>query len=398
MTDVLDPSPEFQTEGSAAGQSIQPASKPDSSRTCVALLGQRDTPTDGVEDYCTFLGKALAGENVQLRNERVLWTEKGWLAALRWLWVESANWREGWVLLQYTAMAWSQRGFPFGAMAVMSILRQRGVRCAVVFHEPFRQNGERWIDLLRGRCQEWIIRRLYAGAIKAVFLDPLEKIPWLLHRAAKATFIPIGANIPEGPSKDLFPHERSGIAKTVAVFCLSDAPNRHRELGDIAHAVRFAAQQGANARVVFLGRGTAEANKEIEELFDSTAGQVVNLGLRSADEVRQILSESDAMLCVRGPLYMRRGSAIAGLACGLPIVGYAGEAEGTPLEDAGVELVPYPDRDALGKALAKVLANEDVLSELRRKSLSAQRQLFSWNVIASKMLSVLDCAKERVEA
>jgi hypothetical protein len=55
------------------------------------------------------------------------------------------------------------------------------------------------------------------------------------------------------------------------------------------------------------------------------------------------------MLCVRGKLFPRRGSALAGIACGLPIIAYAGATEGTPLAEAGIELVPYRDCEVLGR-------------------------------------------------
>ena len=44
------------------------------------------------------------------------------------------------ILLQYTALSWSRRGIPFGAVATLGVLRSRGVRCVVVFHEPSRQD------------------------------------------------------------------------------------------------------------------------------------------------------------------------------------------------------------------------------------------------------------------
>jgi len=356
----------------------------------IALLGRRDTPVDGIEDYCSFLRQALQRQNVALRQTHVAWAKKGWFTALRSLRAESATWRGKWILLQYTTMAWSRRGFPFGALAAVSILRGRGVRCAIVFHEPIRQNGTRWIDLLRGTCQDLVIRRLYGRADKAIFADPLGNIPWLPEKASKAVFIPIGANIPEGRTNDVPSHARNGKAKTVAVFCLSDVPNRRRELEDIAHAMRFVEQKGLKARIVFVGRGTAEAKGEIETLFDSGTVEVSNFGMQSADEVCRILSEADAMLCVRGPLYMRRGSAIAGLACGLPIIGYAGEAEGTPLEEAGVELVPYRNCEALGKALHDVLVNANWQRILSARSWQAQGRYFSWEQIASSFVRSLE--------
>lgn len=361
----------------------------------VAVLGRRDEPTDGVEDYCIFLGQALGKNGVQLRRIRVPWVDNGWIAAIRSLWKQSVAWTGDWALFQYTTMGWSRRGFPFGAWIVLRLLRRRGLRCAVVFHESDRQTGDRWIDRVRGACQHWVIRRLYSSADKAIFLDPLNQIHWLPNGVSTAVFIPIGANVPEMRADEIGHLERNGNAKTVAVFCLSDPPNVHRELADIAEAMRIVAQQGVRARVVFLGRGTEAASAEIERLFDSATGEAVSRGLQGADEVRRTLSESDAMLCVRGPLYMRRGSAIAGIACGLPIVGYAGLAEGTPLQEAGVELVPYLDRTALGNALARVLKDDSRLAELRKRSIAAQARHFSWDLIATRMASALQ-AEERL--
>jgi glycosyltransferase involved in cell wall biosynthesis len=363
----------------------------------IALLGRRDAPTDGIEDYCSFLGDALSKHSIGLQTVRVRWAEEGWRRALTRLWGESSSWRASWVLLQFTTMAWSRRGFPFGALAGLTILRCRGVRCAVVFHEPFRQPGRRSIDRLRGYCQDLVIRRLYRGAAKAIFAHPLEKIGWLPRSEPKATFVPIGANIPERQIEVTLTRNGNGGTKTVAVFCLSDPPHRNRELGDISYAMRFLAQQGLKARVVFLGRGTAEAREDIGRLFEPSAGDVVNLGLQSAAEVTRILSQSDAMLCVRGPVFPTRGSAIAGIACGLPIVGYAGCEEGTPLEDAGLALAPYRDHEALAKQLARVLGSDDVRMELQRRSQLAQRRHFDWGVIASQVVSALNGREEQTE-
>jgi glycosyltransferase involved in cell wall biosynthesis len=361
----------------------------------VALLGRRDIPTDGVEDYSAFLGEALKLHGVHLQSVRVQWSEEGWFGALRHLWRESDGWRDKWVLLQYTAMGWSRRGFPFGALAALIILRRRGVRTAVMFHEPFRQGGPRRIDHLRGACQDWVVRKLYAGATKAIFADPLQTIPWLPRNESKAVFIPIGANIPARHRESV--SVCNGTQKTIAVFCLSDAPNRARELAEIAHAVGSVARSGLHARVIFMGRGTSEASEDIKQAFSSVPVEVANLGLQAAPEVSRILSESDAMLCVRGPLYPRRGSAIAAIACELPIIAYAGAVEGTPLAEAGVELVPYADREALGVALTRVLSDRNAWWQLHEKNLLAYPRYFSWDVVASKMCESLSNHDSRAQ-
>jgi glycosyltransferase involved in cell wall biosynthesis len=355
----------------------------------IALLGRRDTPVDGVEDYCTFLGRALAARGIRLEQVRVPWMENGWIGSSRWLAQESLAWRGKWVILQYTALSWSHRGFPFFALAVLEILRRRGAHVAVMFHEPGRQGGSRWVDRFRGACQDWVTRKLYRRATKAIFADPIASIAWLPKNDAKAAFIPIGANVPEPPLRQQTLTTQDSAEKTVAVFCIGDPPYREREVADIAHALRVATRNRSKVRLVFVGRGTQEARQEIDRAFEAVPVHISNLGLQSANEVSRILASSDAMLCVRGKLFPRRGSALAGVACGLPIIGYAGAAEGTHLAEAGIELVPYGNREALGIALSRVLCDSSRWQELRRRSFSAQEKYFSWDKIAESFMNAL---------
>jgi len=352
-------------------------------RSLVAILGRTNRPTCGVEDYCTFLAEALERRGLKLNTKRVRWAERRWIPALWALWRESADWR-GWVVLQYTAGSWSRYGFPFGALAAMAILRHRRLLCAVMFHEPYRWDSltPSLVRGFRGFCQDWVIRQLYRGATKAIFPDPLETIAWLPPSSEKAVFIPIGANLPE-PAWNLGPLGRErDSAKTVAVFCLSEAPAMERELHDISCAIRFAAAKVPTLRLLFLGKGTQEAKQEIERVFSGDSIKIENLGLQSAEDLTRTLCACHALLCVRGQLFARRGSALAGVACGVPIVAYAGPAQQTPLVEAGIEFVPWRDREALGMAVVRVLEDESLQAALRKRSRHAQRRWFSWDQIA----------------
>ena len=54
--------------------------------SCIALLGRRDEPTDGVRDYCFWLSQALQQQGVTLRVAAVNWESRGWLKSLCELW------------------------------------------------------------------------------------------------------------------------------------------------------------------------------------------------------------------------------------------------------------------------------------------------------------------------
>ncbi|MFZ0885992.1 MAG: hypothetical protein WAN14_21495 [Candidatus Acidiferrales bacterium] len=209
----------------------------------------------------------------------------------------------------------------------------------------------------------------------------------------KARFIPIGANIPERYPVVNARFSENGRPKTVVVFCLTGMPYLRDELKDISDATRTAIADGAKFRLLFLGRGTSEAKEEIAHSFRDLPIDVSNLGLLDADQISEIFANSDAMLCVRGRVYLRRGSAIAGIACGLPIIGYQGESRGTPLDEAGLVLVPYRDGRAAGAALSRALQDQRFHRELQEKSLRAQEKYFSWNLIASAFVDFLESAR-----
>jgi glycosyltransferase involved in cell wall biosynthesis len=377
---------------SAFSDAVAAESKKTERETWIALLGCRDEPVDGVEDYCDFLSEALGRRGTELKKRRVAWMERGWMGALQELWRESRAWSGRWVLMQYTALGWSRRGFPLGALAALWILRRRGARAAVVFHEHRGQESRGLIGWIRKEFQNFVVRRLYRGSARSVFTIPLTGVEWLGGDARKAAFVPIGANIPAGLEKGVRGSGDSGDAsatKTVVVFCLTAGANRAVEVKDTVAAARAACGEGFAVRLIVVGRSTAEVREEFERELAGSGAEVRVLGMRPAEEVAHILRKADAQLFVCGRVSQRRGSALAGIACGLPIVGYAGEAAGTEVERAGLRLAPYRDAEALGRALVEVLKDGELNARLRERSRAAQAAVFSWDVIATKFADAM---------
>ena len=358
----------------------------------ILLLGKRDTPADGVQDYCEYLAQALHRRGIKTEIARVEWSSEGWTHALRKLRGQSAQWQSAWVVLQYTALSWSRHGFPLGALAVLRSLKHRNLFCAAVFHESTRQGGARLLGQMRGAFQDWVIRRVYSEVDVAIFADPLDEIEWLPADRNRAVFIPIGANLPEPPLLNQPSDNEPLETQTVAIYCLSDPPNLYNELNDISKAIRVAAN-GRKLRVMFLGRGTKEAQGEISRAFDGTSAEIKNLGMRDAREVSDALVSCDAMLCVRGEMNPRRGSAIAGITCGLPIVAYGTRNRAFPISEAGVQLVPYRDSEALAANLVQVLSDAQMREQLRAANRAAQEKFFSWDTIADQMIQALNSSR-----
>ena len=102
-----------------------------------------------------------------------------------------------------------------------------------------------------------------------------------------------------------------------------------------------------------------------------------------------ILHSSTVLLFVRGHISSRRGSAIAGIACGLPIVAYAGSETAPPVTDAGVVLVGRENAAELGEALVRILTDQNYRDSLAARSRFAQEQYFDWQVIAARIAEAL---------
>jgi glycosyltransferase involved in cell wall biosynthesis len=355
-----------------------------STERIVALVGRRDEPTDGVADYCAWLGEAVGSYGYEFETVRVGWAEQGWSAALADLREKAVAWRDCWVLLQYTTLAWSRRGFPLQAPQILAVLRKSGVRCGVVFHDfgPIAGNG--MIGHVREYFQLRVLKRLYAQADRAIFTVPVEKVSWLPPQREKAVFIPVGANCPE-PPLDV----RATEARTIAVYGVTGGAKMLPEVADIGFAVKRASQAVGRLRLIVFGRGSREAEPALRAEFSGTGVEVETFGLLSAEDVSRTLARADVLLFVRGQISSRRGSAIAGIACGLPVVGYAGPDTGWPITEAGFVPVPSRDREALSLALERVLSDAPLRNTLCERSRRAQEQYFSWRAIAARYVNAL---------
>src|SRR5437667_522152 len=312
-------------------------------QTVIAVLGDRDAPTDGLEDYTTLLGQALLTRGHDLERIRVPWRDVGWLRALWRLWPESAGWRGRWVLVQYTAMSWSGRGFPLGLVAVLTILWLRSCRIAIVFHDPAGFPGRRWIDRGRRICQQWVMRRAYWWAERSILNVPVDSPAWLARNPAKALCIPVGSNVPATTPRGERLSAMEEKTKTVAVFVVTGGESGRREVVDIARAVCRAAEAVPSLRLVVMGRGSKEAEGSLRRAMNGAKVELTVLGLLPAEDISRLLAEADVLLFVRGQFSTQRTSGIAGIACGLPLVGYAGPHTGLPLTWARVALVPRRD-------------------------------------------------------
>jgi glycosyltransferase involved in cell wall biosynthesis len=354
----------------------------------IAIVGRTDNPTDAVEDYCRLLGEAFRQRGFAFELTRIAWDEDGWLQGLWNLWRRSAGWKRRWVLVQYTALMWSRRGFPLRFLLVLGALRIRQVRIAVVFHDPDAYGGTRLVDRVRRTCQRLAMRWSYHLSDSTILTVPLEQVSWLPGRRPKAAFIQIFANLAPLSTTGRFP--RSGnAAKTITVFAITDAGDTSHEVADIALAARTVAEKWPGTRLVTVGRGSAESAPKFREALQGSSVEFTALGILPADEVSQVIADSDVSLFVRGTINTQRGSAIASIANAIPLVAYSASVMPGPLAEAGVMGVPFLDSDKLAEATVRVLGDPQLWSELSERSRLAHLKYFSCEAVANRFWEVL---------
>jgi glycosyltransferase involved in cell wall biosynthesis len=358
----------------------------------IALLGRRDEPTDAVEAYCRHLGAALAAHNFQVEVCRVPWNEHGWAASLDALRLQSEAWRGTWVLVQYTALAWSARGFPRRFLQVLRALRKAGAQITVVFHDAEPFGGARLIDRLRRKLQVRVMRNAQALAGHSVFTVAADRLSWLGSGSGKSSFIPVGANLP-------FPfapqhHEDLHSPPAIGVFSITGGTAGDRETRDVIAAVRYAAQKLGALRLLVFGRHAELREESLRDGFRDAPVALDVCGVVEESALLRRFADSDVLLFVRGTISSRRGSAIAGIACGLPVIALQGRETAAPVTEAGVILLPENlDKTTLqaqlGEALVRVLSENVLRLQLMQRSRFAQEKYFSWQAIAARYAEFL---------
>jgi len=363
----------------------------------IALLGRRDEPTDAVEDYCRYLGQALVAHNIQFEIRRVPWNQHGWRASFEALRLQAKVWRGTWILVQYTALSWSERGFPRRFIKVLRELKKSGARIAITFHDAEPFGGTRVVDRFRRMIQLRVMRSAVALADHAVLTVPPEKLSWAGNIPEKFSFIPVGANLPlpSAPQQ----HDRLHAPPAVGVFSITGGIAGDRETRGIIAAILHASQQLGPLRLAVFGRHAEVRERVLREALKDQAVELDVTGLLEDTTLLTKFAAVDVLLFLRGTISSRRGSAIAGIACGLPVIALQGSETAPPITTAGVFLLPENLGEEtlqaqIGQALVRILSQNDLRLQLIRRSCAMYEQFFAWPAIAKRYAEFIQPTKQ----
>ena len=355
----------------------------------VLVLGRRDNPTDGVYDYSASLAKACRTLGSSVDVLEVEWINSGWLRAASRLIRDLRSYTPRWTVFQITHLAWSRHGVPFGLLLVALAARLSGVRMAAIVHDPAGFAGDTFLVRVKRASQHLALSFFHRMASHVFVTVPSKCIPWSGNHFNKAlTFLPVGSNIPVqiGSAR-----KNASRYFSVVVFGVTEGPHGVEQRRAITEVLQKAAQAVGPVKLYAFGRGTSLT----DGAWPQTDGRVkiLSLGVLNNVAASRVLVQADVMLFVRGGISSRRGSAIAGLAHGLPVVAYRGLETAWPITEAGIELVNPGDIDGMASALVRIATDTSYRNQLRELSSNAYERYFAWDVIARTFLGTLECAQ-----
>jgi glycosyltransferase involved in cell wall biosynthesis len=278
-------------------------------------------------------------------------------------------------------------------LLVLLPLWHRKLRIAVVFHDAGPYPGTRWIDRVRRATQQFVMRRTVAHADRVIVPVKSEHLSWLRCPPSKVVFIPVGSNIPASPEQNNTRKDSrvTGLRKTkvAVVFGITPGETGEREMTDIRDIMEVVAKRAEPIRLCAVGRGTKEAEPTLRRVFETTGIEVSVLGLLPAAQISEILSQADVQIDVRSRISSRRGSVIAGIVCGTPVVGFESPDTDDAIRETGVVLVPPGDINAVTAAVTRILSDDSFRDELRLRNQLTGQKYFSWDAISDQLLRAL---------
>ncbi|MEX0990757.1 MAG: hypothetical protein WD004_00600 [Actinomycetota bacterium] len=353
----------------------------------IALLhGMRHEPADGIWNNSGRLAEALQRKGHDVTRVEVAWNTRGWKRALGDLRRDLSGGCD-WVVLPYTPLLWSRRGFPWRVYLVTRAVRRSGAGLVVHIHDPLVSTGPRLIDRVRAAFQTFVVRRLSRSALRLFVSIQPGSIPWMDGSLRARTVVVVtGSAIPTDAGR------HSGWVKDrlrVVVFGVS--PRREaQEMGDVATVLRTLKEGGVAVHLTLIGGGADRGAALLRDDPGVRGIEIEDRGIASEHAIDEVLAASDVLLFVRTGVSSRRSTVIAGIAHGLPILGYETAETGPPVTEAGVVLVPEGSAKDLADATLGLARDPAWAAALGARSVAAAEGAFSWDRIAGVVLRGLE--------
>jgi glycosyltransferase involved in cell wall biosynthesis len=345
------------------------------------VVAPRAAQADGIRDYTRRL--ALALDDAAIGAEVWPWTDGAPRATNGHALTDLDA-----VVLQYNPFLFGRWGFAPGLPLFFARLRRkrRRPRIAVMFHETYVDMRSASWALMGG----WQRAQLLAlQAASDVQLCSIQRWTERLRRTARGRpvhHLPVASNLPDARADRALARRRlDADPDTLVLSCLGlRHPGRLAE-----HALAAARAAGDHARsVLLLDLGPGE--QRLAQL--SANVRLRSTGYLDERELAAHLAAGDVFLApLMDGVSTRRGSVMAALQHGLPVVGTAGHLTDDVLKRApGLVLVGVDQPRRFADAVGDLARDERRRAELGADARKLYEENFDWPVLVSRLRTYVD--------
>lgn len=352
------------------------------------LAGEYPPISGGVADHTALIASELtqAGEEVHVwtggnegtTREGRLWVHRmGRDYGVRGLLALNAAWDHlpppDRVIVQWTPHSYGFRGVNI-AVPIWLWVRARWKRDRIepIIHEPFVSFKKgRWKQNAGAVLQRAMAGILLGSAARVRVTIPAWRSrlrPWTFGRDCKLDWLPVPSNIPESPDVREVLRLRAQLAPQGELLIGHFGTFRPDTAAILGPAIVSLLRLSA-VRILLCGRNSDRFAAEFLRQNRDAGKRISATGEAPAEELSTLLSACDVLLQPYDDgISTRRGSAMAALALGIPIVSNMGHLSEPEWVDSGaVQLAPGTEPDEIAEAVLDLARDR-----FRRSTMSAR--------------------------
>jgi glycosyltransferase involved in cell wall biosynthesis len=289
-----------------------------------------------------------------------------------------------WMLLQYNPFSYGTWGFAPALVRDAIMVKRRWPRSRLVIsvHEAWVPIGD-WRSALMGGYQRAQLRSLLRLANGVVVAR--EKLQQELR--CSCTHIPVGSNVVPVPVTVDDARHRLDLAGRL-VITLFGRRHPSRALSHAEAAIAALASEHGPDRLCILNLGS-----DCPILAAPAGIEVRSPGLLTDEDLSLHLRASDVLLLpFTDGLSTRRGTLMAGLAHGVPVVGLSGSnTDRVLIENSGaMMMMPNGALDDFACAVVRLTRDPSRMRDIGVAGRELYERTFDWPVIAREVLAVVE--------
>lgn len=310
------------------------------------------------------------------------------------------------VYLQYVPHMYGRAGIaPWVVGLAREIRRQFDARFLVIFHELYVPWAASARLLAGGIIHRWQAAALISLGHASAVTTPLRlrtMRAWMPGHARRIVEVPVGSNIPvmpisEGERSDI--RQRFGAAGSPLIGAFGTLKPDERNHDLLYESLAMLRKAHPAAKLVWIGsvdKGSRDFAVAMEKAVEFGVDEMIHwTGCLEADEVSRHLSALDVFISLQtdGPCF-RRGSLLAAMDHGLPIVALDGRARDPRLIAGNHLLLVGRFAESVSKGISETLNSPELSARLQANVRALSVKYLQWDSISRQLLEL--ATQERV--